>query len=164
MSVCLCSWRSFIALLRPEIGFSEQSLPHYWFLKKCVNFLTVHQVRSLYLHRRVRDRHRRGAKNKCVTAKATTKCFARPRKPEKPHTLPDVNEFQQTYQEGNASLYGMYLEFAEGIGHRWAACGERGRDRTCNPELRRLVLYPIELRLRRKGNHCLALAAFVKCW
>jgi hypothetical protein len=31
----------------------------------------------------------------------------------------------------------------EEAAERWD--GRRGRDRTCNPELRRLVLYPIEL-------------------
>lgn len=32
------------------------------------------------------------------------------------------------------------------IGFRWEEeAGRRGRNRTCNPELRRLVLYPIEL-------------------
>ncbi len=32
-----------------------------------------------------------------------------------------------------------------GTGIEKGGRGRRGRDRTCNPELRRLVLYPIEL-------------------
>jgi hypothetical protein len=41
---------------------------------------------------------------------------------------------------------------------RGMVVGRRGRNRTCDPQLRRLMLYPTELRarvLRRRRNHSL---------
>ena len=36
--------------------------------------------------------------------------------------------------------------------HHWKLTGVPDRNRTCNPQLRRLVLYPVELRAQSRAN------------